>query len=111
MIIPPVQVPVQLPEVVIILWIAALAIAAFVVLPLTIYLLRRILIASRNIQVYLDQMREAGARIAGNAHRIAELDHTVEVAGQMLAVARSIKDHAAIIEAALTARANHDDSA
>jgi hypothetical protein len=94
-----------IPTAVYVIWIIVLAVAVLVILPLTVYLLQRALNAARNIERYLAEMRDAGVGIASNTQHIKALDDTIQVAGQLLATAGSIDEHAATIESALTARA------
>ena len=87
------------------IWAIVLVIAVLVILPMAVYLLNRTLIAARNIERYLAEMRDAGVAIAGNTRHIAALDDTIGVATQMLETAGSIKSHTGTIGSVLTARA------
>ncbi|MFN8482252.1 MAG: hypothetical protein U0768_04210 [Anaerolineae bacterium] len=100
----------NVPDAVYWLWGLVLLIAVFIVLPVTVYLLQRVLNAARSIERYLGEMRDAGVGIAGNTSHIPALDDTIGVAQQLLATAGAIDEHAATIETMLTARAADDSS-
>lgn len=91
------------------IWIIMLLVAVLVVLPVTVALLHRTLLAARSIERYFAEMRDAGVGIAGNTAAIPALDDTIAVATQILATADALNEHTGTIEAALTARAPRDE--
>lgn len=93
------------PSIVYVIWGGTLAVAVLVILPITVLLLQRTYKAARNIERYMAEMRDAGAGIAQNTSQIKALDDTIEVAGEILETAGSIKAHTETIETTLTARA------
>ncbi len=95
-----------IPDAVYWIWIIVLLVAVLVVLPTTLYLLQRTLIAARGIERYFGEMRDAGVGIAHNTGHIPALDDTIAVAAQLLATAGAINGHAATIEETMAARAH-----
>jgi hypothetical protein len=95
----------EVPDIVYWIWGLTLAIAVFIVLPVTVYLLQRTLNAARNIERYFAEMRDAGVGIAKNTGHIKALDDTISVATQILGVAANINSHAAVIETTMAGRA------
>ena len=87
------------------LWAATLLLVVLVIVPLAVLLLHRTLRAAMSIRRYLDEMLAAGVGIAGNTAAIKALDHTIGVAGSMVAVAGNIKSHSATIASVLAGRA------
>ncbi len=87
-----------------VLW-TILLVVAVLLLPLIISLLHRTLLASRNIERYFKEMKEAGLGIAENTEYVGALDDTIGVASGMLSVAGEIDKNANIIEQALADRA------
>ena len=104
------QQPVVIPAAVYIIWAITLAIAVFIILPVTLLQLHRTLSAARNVERYLAEMRAAGMGIAKNTSHIRALDETTEVAGQILQAAASIKDHTETVETTLVGRAKGNGS-
>lgn len=100
-----------MPQQVFIIWGTTLAVAVLVILPLAIYLLQRTLNAARNIQTYLEQMRDAGVGIASNTSNIVALDDTIKVAGDILKSAESLEQNTGTIETTLSSRAKQNGNA
>ena len=95
----------EIPVAVYVIWWATLIVAVFVVLPLAVYLLRRTLIAARQIERYAARALEAGVGIAGNTENIAALEGTISTATGLLETARAIEEHTGTIEEVLATRA------
>ena len=93
-----------MPEIVYILWIVVLVVAVLL-LPFIIRLLHKTLIAARNIERYLKDMKEAGLGIAGNTGHITALNSTIEVATDILDSAGKINTNAETIELTMADRA------
>jgi hypothetical protein len=104
--IPSLQEPSGIPDIVYWIWGLVLFVAIFVILPIVAYLLNRTWLAAQHIEGYLAEMRDAGTGIAKNTGNIKALDNTIGVATQILGTADSINQHAATIETTLAARAN-----
>lgn len=81
-------------------WVLALSIGA-VVIGVVAALLLRIIRAANSIDRYAADIWDAGQKIAGNTASIWMLGQTNSVAGQILATAQSIDQHAATIDSAL----------
>ena len=88
-----------------VIWWVVLLLVVVVIVPLAVALLHRTLRAAISIRRYLDEMLTAGVGIAGNTASIAALDDTIGVAGAMVKVAGSIKQHSGTIASVLAARA------
>ena len=88
-----------------VIWSVVLLLVIVVIVPLAIVLLHRTLRAAISIRRYLDEMLTAGVGIAGNTASITALDDTIGVAGAMVGVAGSIKQHSETIASVLAARA------
>ena len=86
------------------LWIIVLVVAVLL-LPFIIRLLHKTLIAARNIERYLKDMKEAGLGIAGNTENIKALDTTIDVATGILDSAGKINSNAETIKVTLAGRA------
>ena len=89
----------------IVIWIALLAIIAFVIVPLAVSLLRRGLAAARNIDAYFADMLTAGLGIAGNTAAVPALDKTIELAVAMKPVADNIETKTGVVAGLLASRA------
>lgn len=78
---------------ILVLWWVVLGVTVLVVVPLAVYLLRRLLRASRAIRVYTEEALAAGGGIAGHVRAVPALDTTVErlppVAGRAEALAEA----------------------
>ena len=93
-----------MPPIVYILWIVVLVVA-LILFPFIVRLLHKTLIAAKNIERYLKEMKEAGLGIAGNTGYITALDSTIEVAVDILDSAGKINSNAETIEVTLAGRA------
>ena len=89
---------------ILILW-TILLVVTVLLLPLIVSLLHRTWKASRSIERYFKEMKEAGQGIAGHTGAITALDSTIEVASNMLSVAGEIDKNASIIKGAVADRA------
>ena len=94
----------SVPTVVYTLWGVMLVVAIVLVLPVTVYLLHRLLRAARSIQRYTAEALAAGVGIARHTVAVSALDQTVTLGGELGAVAGSIRRHAAAIEKTLADR-------
>ena len=83
-----------------ILWIILLIVAVVVLGPV-IRLLHKTLMAAKNIERYLKEMKEAGLGIAGNTEHIKALNSTIEVAVDILDTAGKINNNSETIEVTL----------
>ncbi|MEO7907012.1 MAG: hypothetical protein ABIT06_08570 [Saprospiraceae bacterium] len=93
-----------MPPIVYTLWIIVLVVAVLL-LPFIIRLLHKTLIAARNIERYLREMKEAGLGIAGNTAHITALDSTINVAVDILDSAGKINTNAETIKGVMADRA------
>lgn len=93
-----------MPAIVYILWIVVLVVA-LILFPFIVRLLHKTLIAAKNIERYLKEMKEAGMGIAGNTGYVTALDSTIEVAVDILDSAGKINSNAETIEVTLAGRA------
>ncbi len=91
--------------VVVIVWGLTLLIVLGVVVPAVLGLVYRLIRAARNIDQYSKSSLQAGLGIAGNTANITALNDTIQVAGQILEVAKSIDSHCEAIEKLLIGRA------
>ena len=91
-------------NVILILWAVLLAITVLL-LPLIIQLLHRTWTASKSIERYFKEMKEAGFGIAENTGYVSELDNTIGVASGILEVAGEIDNNAKTIKEAVSERA------
>ncbi|MFS4491305.1 hypothetical protein [Maribacter sp. 2308TA10-17] len=91
-------------EAVNILWLILL-IVTVLVLPYLIYLLHKTWQASRSIERYFKEMKEAGIGIANNTEHVKALNDTIGVASGILGVAGSINEGADTLKTALATRA------
>ena len=72
--------------------------------PFIVRLLHKTLIAAKNIERYLREMKEAGMGIAGNTGHITALNSTIEVAVDILDSAGKINKNAETIETVMADR-------
>ena len=93
-----------MPAIVYILWIVVLAVA-LILFPFIVRLLHKTLIAAKNIERYLKDMKEAGLGIAGNTEHITALNSTIDVAVDILDSAGKINTNAETIKVTLAGRA------
>lgn len=93
-----------MPSAVYILWIIVLAVA-LLLFPFIVRLLHKTMVAAKNIERYLKEMKEAGFGIAGNTGYIPALDSTIEVSVDILDSAGKINGNAETIETVMADRA------
>ena len=93
-----------MPAIVYILWIVVLAVA-LILFPFIVRLLHKTLIAAKNIERYLKDMKEAGMGIAGNTEHITALNSTIDVAVDILDSAGKINSNAETIKSVMADRA------
>ena len=93
-----------MPAIVNILWIVVLTVA-LILFPFIVRLLHKTLIAAKNIERYLKDMKEAGLGIAGNTEHITALNSTIDVAVDILDSAGKINSNAETIKVTLAGRA------
>ena len=93
-----------MPAIVYILWIVVLAVA-LILFPFIVRLLHKTLIAAKNIERYLKDMKEAGLGIAGNTEHITALNSTIDVAVDILDSAGKINSNAETIKGVMADRA------
>ena len=79
--------PSAVPDAVYAIWWAGLIITLVVFVPLAVYLLHRTWRSARSIQRYAAETLRAAGGIARNTAKIAALDTTIAVAGDMLVAA------------------------
>jgi hypothetical protein len=79
--------PFTVPDAVFTIWWAGLIITLVVFVPLAVYLLHRTWRSARSIQRYAAETLQAVGGIARNTAKIAALDTTIAVAGDMLVAA------------------------
>ena len=79
--------PAAVPDAVYTIWWAGLIITLLVFVPLAVYLLHRTWRSARSIQRYAAETLQAAGGIARNTAKIAALDSTIAVAGDMLVTA------------------------
>ncbi len=83
------------------IWWGMLIATVAAVVPVSVTLLSRALVAARNIERYTAEALAGGVKIAGNTANVAALKDTISVASGLLAGAGSIKEHTGAIGAAL----------
>jgi len=93
-----------MPAIVYCLWIVVLAVA-LILFPFIVRLLHKTLIAAKNIERYLKDMKDAGMGIAGNTEHITALDSTINVAVDILDSAGKINSNAETIKGVMADRA------
>jgi hypothetical protein len=76
--------PSTVPDAVFTIWWVGLIITLVVFVPLAVYLLHRTWRSARSIQRYAAETLQAAGGIARNTAKIAALDTTIAVAGDML---------------------------
>lgn len=79
--------PATVPDAVYTIWWAGLIITLLVFVPVAVYLLHRTWRSARSIQRYAAETLQAAGGIAHNTAKIAALDSTIAVAGDMLVAA------------------------
>ncbi len=93
-----------MPAIVNILWIVVLVVA-LILFPFIVRLLHKTLIAAKNIERYLKEMKEAGLGIAVNTEHITALNSTIDVAVDILDSAGKINTNAETIKGVMADRA------
>ncbi|HSH37303.1 MAG TPA: hypothetical protein VK993_00845 [Chthoniobacterales bacterium] len=73
------------------IWAITLAIITFVVVPVALYWLTRLLRAARMIERYTREMLEAGVGIANNTAAVPALEQTLKTAGSLVEASRLLK--------------------
>lgn len=79
------------PDAVYTIWWAGLIVTLVVFVPLAVYLLHRTWLSARSIQRYAAETLQAAGGIARNTSKIAALDATIGVAGDMLVAAGAVE--------------------
>ena len=83
--------PSTVPDAVFTIWWAGLIITLVVFVPLAVYLLHRTWRSARSIQRYAAETLQAAGGIVRNTAKIAALDSTIAVAGDMLVAAGAVE--------------------
>jgi len=83
--------PVTVPPAVYAIWWAGLIVTLVVFVPLAVYLLHRTWRSARSIQRYAAETLQAAGGIARSTAKIAALDATIAVAGDMLVAAGAVE--------------------
>ena len=83
--------PSTVPHAVYAIWWAGLVVTLVVFVPLAVYLLHRTWRSARSIQRYAAETLQAAGGIARNTAKIAALDATITVAGDMLVAAGAVE--------------------
>ncbi|MDQ6626291.1 MAG: hypothetical protein M3Y69_09190 [Verrucomicrobiota bacterium] len=73
------------------IWAITLAIITFVVVPVALYWLHRLLIAAKSIELYTREMLEAGVGIANNTAAVPALEDTLKTAGSLVEASTLLK--------------------
>lgn len=73
------------------IWAITLAIITFVVVPVAVYWLHRLLKAAKSIERYTREMLEAGVGIAKNTAAVPALEQTLQVAGSLVEASKLLK--------------------
>lgn len=73
------------------IWAITLAVITFVVVPVALYWLHRLLRAARGIERYTREMLEAGVGIANNTAAVPALEQTLATAGSLVAASKLLK--------------------
>jgi Co/Zn/Cd efflux system component len=66
------------------IWAITLVIITFVVVPVALYWLHRLLKAAKSIELYTREMLEAGVGIANNTAAVPALENTLKTAGSLV---------------------------
>jgi hypothetical protein len=93
------------PPAVFTIWAWGLGLTLVVFVPLSVYLLHRLWLTARSIQLYAREALEAAGGIAGNTVHIPALDATIGVASEMLATAGPVAEKLDTIASVMEARA------
>ncbi|CAN5777478.1 hypothetical protein BH20VER1_BH20VER1_07930 [soil metagenome] len=73
------------------IWAITLAVITFVVVPVAIYWLHRLLKAARMIERYTREMLEAGVGIANNTAAVPALEQTLATAGSLVEASKLLR--------------------
>ena len=73
------------------IWAITLAIITFVVVPVAVYWLQRLLQAARSIELYTREMLQAGVGVANNTAAVPALEETLKVAGSLVEASKLLK--------------------
>jgi hypothetical protein len=92
------------PDAVFTIWWAGLILTLVVFVPLAVYLLHRTWRSARSIQRYAAETLRAAGGIARNTAKIAALDTTIAVAGDMLVAAGAVERKLATVATVLEER-------
>ena len=98
-----------LPAAVYVIWWGILLIVVFIIVPLAIIRLHRLLRSALAIKRYLNEMLTAGVGIADNTNSISALNDTITVAGGMVQTAQQLNEHSGTIAQVLAERAKRGD--
>ena len=98
-----------LPTAVYVIWWGILLVVVFIIVPLAVIRLHRLLRSALAIKRYLHEMLTAGIGIAENTNSISALNDTITVAGGMVQTAQQLNQHSGTIAQVLAERANRGD--
>ncbi len=73
------------------IWAITLAVITFVVVPVALYWLHRLLKAARMIERYTREMLEAGVGIANNTAAVPALEQTLATAGSLVEASKLLR--------------------
>jgi hypothetical protein len=73
------------------IWAVTLAVITFVVVPVALYWLHRLLKAARSIERYTREMLEAGVGIANNTAAVPALEQTLATAGSLVEASKLLR--------------------
>ena len=94
-----------LPTAVYVVWWGILLIVVFIIVPLAVVRLHRLLLSALAIKRYLNEMLTAGGGIVENTNSISALNDTIAVAGGMVQTAQQLNEHSTTIAQVLAERA------
>ena len=95
-----------LPTAIYVIWWSTLLIVVFIIVPLAVIRLHRLLCSALAIKRYLNEMLTAGVGIVENTQSISALNDTITVAGGMVETAQQLNQHSATIADVLAERAS-----
>lgn len=73
------------------IWAITLALITFVVVPVAVFWLHRLLKAAKSIELYTREMLEAGVGVANNTAAVPALEETLKVAGSLVDASKLLK--------------------
>ncbi len=76
------------------IWAITLVVITFVVVPVALYWLHRLLHAARGIERYTREMLAAGVGIANNTAAVPALEQTLKTAGSLVEASKLLKNAA-----------------